>query len=335
VQQELYGKPIDPAIPVSWTVSAVTTGTQVVAGVSYPYRQKTLTGTVDKSSSPPFATRRSSRRSAVSRPRRPEVPVVVTYGEGTGIFQYTAPYGIGTCSYSPTGVQPDSGGGNLSSYIIGLVNKGNWRKPDDPGSLVAWAWGVSRLIDRFASDSDFDEDSVAVEGHSRYGKATLVTAAYDDRVAVAWPSDAGALGTALARRHYGESLEFVSSSTSEYHWVNGNINRYSGELVPGTYAPRRLELLDVDAHSTDVARRSASHLRHQRHRHAGGRRGRVGGPRGCFLSGKLATPVWSCWAGRARSCLPARRSPRPACGGRARRRGRRNRSGARRRSTSR
>jgi len=301
VQQELYGKPIDPAIPVSWTVSAVTTGTQVVAGVSYPYRQKTLTGTVDKSSYPalrntPVITAQCRFPAATGR----KYPVVVTYGEGTGIFQYTAPYGIGTCSYSPTGVQPDSGGGNLSSYIIGLVNKGNWRKPDDPGSLVAWAWGVSRLIDRFASDSDFDEDSVAVEGHSRYGKATLVTAAYDDRVAVAWPSDAGALGTALARRHYGESLEFVSSSTSEYHWVNGNINRYSGELVPGTYAPRRLELLDVDAHSTTslVAPR-AIFVTNGTDTPAG-----VGDawadPRGCFLSGKLATPVWELlgWPGQ-------------------------------------
>ena len=43
-----------------------------------------------------------------------------------------------------------------------------------PVRLVAWAWGVSRMIDRFASDPDLDEDKVGVEGHSSYGKATLV-----------------------------------------------------------------------------------------------------------------------------------------------------------------
>ena len=300
-QQELYGKPIDPTIPVSWTVGPVTTGTQVVAGVSYPWRQKTLTGTVDKSSYP--ALRNTPVITAQCRfpaPTGVKYPVIVTYGEGTGIFQFTAPYGIGTCSYTPTGVQPDSGGGNLSSYIIGLVNKGNWRKPDDPGSLVAWAWGVSRLVDRFASDPDFDADRVGVEGHSRYGKATLVTAAYDDRIAVAWPSDAGALGTAMARRHYGESLEFVSTSTSEYHWVNGNIMTYGGRLDPAQHIPRRLELLDVDAHSTTslVAPR-AIFVTNGTDTPAG-----VGDawadPRGCFLSGKLASPVWELlgWPGQ-------------------------------------
>ncbi|MCV4601029.1 hypothetical protein OFC63_33920, partial [Escherichia coli] len=80
--------------------------------------------------------------------------------------------------------QPDSGGANLSSYLIGLINKGNWRKPEDPGALVAWAWGVSRLIDRFATDPDLDAEKVGVEGHSRYGKSALVAAAYDDRIVV-------------------------------------------------------------------------------------------------------------------------------------------------------
>jgi hypothetical protein len=293
-QQELYGKPIDPTIPVNWVVSAVTTGTQTVGGVPYAYRQKTFTGTVDKSSYPalrntPVITAQCRYPAAAGR----KYPVVVTYGEGTGIFQYTAPYGFGTCSYSPTQVQPDSGGGNLSSYIIGLVNKGNWRKPDDPGSLVAWGWGISRLIDRFALDPDIDSDKVAVEGHSRYGKATLVTAAYDDRVVVAWPSDGGALGTALARRHYGESLEFVSSSSSEYHWVNGKIMNYGGRLNPGSQFPRRVELLDVDAHTTaSLIAPRALFITNGTDTPAG-----VGDawadPRGCYLTGKLASPAWA------------------------------------------
>jgi hypothetical protein len=302
VQKQFYGKPIDPTIPVSWVISAESTGTQVVGGVSYAYRQKTITGTVDISSYP--ALRNTPR--IVAQCRFPAAtgkryPVVVTYGEGTTRFQYTAPYDYGTCSYNPGGVQPDNGNsGAMSSYIIGLVNKGDWRKPDDPGSLVAWGWGISRLIDYFGSDPDIDEDRVAVEGHSRYGKATLVTAAYDDRVVVAWPSDAGAMGTAVMRRHYGESLEFVASSSSEYHWVNGNILNYAGPLVPGGYIPRKLELLDVDAqHTTALLAPRAIFVTNGTDTPPGNGDAWAD-PRGTFLSGKLASPVWDLlgWKGQ-------------------------------------
>ena len=122
------------------------------------------------------------------------------------------------------------------------MNKGNYREPEDPGALVAWAWGVSRMIDRFASDPDIDEDKVGLEGHSRFGKATLVAAAYDDRIVAAFPSCGGSLGTSWARRHYGESLDFVSSSTSEYHWVNGRIMTYAGPITPGVTFPLRVHI---------------------------------------------------------------------------------------------
>lgn len=302
VQKQLYGNPIPNDYPISWVISAESTGTQVINGVSYPYRQKTITGTVDISSYP--ALRNTPR--IVAQCRFPAMtgkryPVVVTYGEGTARFQYTGPLDYGTCSYSPTLVQPDNGNsGAMSSYIIGLVNKGDWRKPEDPGSLVAWGWGISRLIDYFAGDPDIDEDRVAVQGHSRYGKATLVTAAYDDRVVVAWPSDAGAMGTAVMRRHYGESLEFVASSSSEYHWVNGNILNYAGPLNPGGYIPRKVELLDVDAqHTTALLAPRAIFVTNGTDTPPGNGDAWAD-PRGTFLSGQLASPIWNLlgWKGQ-------------------------------------
>ena len=294
VQQQFYGTPIDPTFAISWVVSAETSGTQTINGVAVPYRQKTITGTVDKSSYPalrntPVITAQCRYPAATGR----KYPVVITYGEGTARFQYTAGFNIGTCSYNPNAVQPDNGNnGALSSYIIGLANQGNWRDPNDPGSLVAWGWGVSRLVDYFENDPDLDADKVAVEGHSRYGKATLVTAAYDERIVVAWPSDAGAMGTAMMRRHYGETLEFVSSSSSEYHWVNGYIMNYGGRLYPDQQFPRRLELLDVDAHSTTslIAPRAIFVTNGTDTPRGNG--DAWADPRGCFLSGKLASPVW-------------------------------------------
>ena len=302
VQKQLYGTPIPNAWPITWVISAESTGTQVVAGVSYPYRQKTITGTVDVSSYP--ALRNIPRVTAQCRfpaATGKRYPVVVTYGEGTARFQYTAPHDIGTCSYNAGAVQPDNGNsGALASYIIGLMNNGNWREPEDPGSLVAWGWGVSRLIDYFETDMDFDADRVAVEGHSRFGKATLVTAAYDERVAVAWPSDAGAMGTAVMRRHYGESLEFVASASSEYHWVNGNILNYAGPLVPGGYIPRKVELLDVDAqHTTALLAPRAIFVTNGTDTPPGNGDAWAD-PRGTYLSGELASPVWNLlgWQGQ-------------------------------------
>jgi len=301
VKEQLYGNPI-PLFPITWVVSGETTGTQTVNGVPYAYRQKTITGTVDISSYP--SLRNTPRVTATCRfpaATGREYPVVITYGEGTGIFQYLAPYDIGTCSYTPTNVQADSGNsGAMSSYLIGLMNQGNWRDPDDAGSLVAWAWGISRLIDYFETETDFDADKVGVEGHSRYGKATLVTAAYDERVAVAWPSDAGALGTAMARRSYGETFEQVAGSSQEYHWLNGRSMFYGGPLVAGQYMPRRVELLDVDAHSTTSLVAPRAIFATNGTDTPPGFGDAWADPRGCFLSGLLAGPVWEHlgWAGQ-------------------------------------
>src|SRR5690606_10067758 len=56
--------------------------------------------------------------------------------------------GWGYASLSPASIQADNGAG-LTKGIIGLVNRGQRRKPDDWGALRAWAWGASRALDYF------------------------------------------------------------------------------------------------------------------------------------------------------------------------------------------
>jgi len=128
----------------------------------------------------------------------------------------------------PTTIQADNGAG-LTRGIIGLCNHGQPRTPDQWGALRAWAWGGSRVLDYLTTDHDVDAHRVAVEGHSRFGKAALVTMAYDQRFAVAYVSSSGAGGSALARRHFGEQLENVAGS-GEYHWMAGNYLKYAGPL---------------------------------------------------------------------------------------------------------
>jgi len=88
--------------------------------------------------------------------------------------------GWGYAELVPTSYQADNGAG-LTEGIIGLMNKGQPRAPDDWGTLKAWGWGVSRAIDYFETDKSVDAKQIGLEGHSRYGKATLVAMAYEPR----------------------------------------------------------------------------------------------------------------------------------------------------------
>lgn len=138
----------------------------------------------------------------------------------------------------PTSYQADHGAG-LTEGIIGLTNKGKNRKPDDWGTLRAWAWGASRAIDYFETDNSVDAGQVAIEGLSRYGKAALVAMAYEPRIKVGFIGSSGAGGAKILRRTFGEQVENLASA-AEYHWFAGNFIKYAGPLTPND--------LPVDAH---------------------------------------------------------------------------------------
>lgn len=146
--------------------------------------------------------------------------------------------GWGYATLIPTSVQPDNGAG-LTQGIIGLVNKGQPRGLEDWGALRAWGWGASRALDYFETDQAVDAKRVAIEGHSRYGKAAAVAMADDPRFATAFLSSSGAGGVKLHRRYWGEMVENVAAP-NEYHWMAGNYLKYAGPLTAKD--------LPVDAH---------------------------------------------------------------------------------------
>ena len=137
--------------------------------------------------------------------------------------------GWGYAIIIPGSIQADNGAG-LTQGIIGLMNKGAHRKPDEWGSLRAWAWGASKALDYFESDPSVDAKQLGIEGHSRYGKATVVAMAYDNRFAIAFISSSGEGGVKLHRRNAGEIVENVAGS-GEYHWMAGNFIKYAGPLI--------------------------------------------------------------------------------------------------------
>ena len=90
--------------------------------------------------------------------------------------------GWGYVTIDPSSIQADNGAG-LTRGIIGLVNKGQSRQPDDWGALRAWAWGAASALDYLETDPAVDAKKVGIEGVSRYGKAALVTLAFEPRFA--------------------------------------------------------------------------------------------------------------------------------------------------------
>jgi hypothetical protein len=131
----------------------------------------------------------------------------------------------------PGSIQADTGNNNaLRQGIIGLINKGEPRKVDDWGALRAWAWGAGKLIDFFETDSLVDAKQVAFEGHSRYGKATLVTLVYEPRVRTGYVSSSGEGGAKIWRHLVGEQVESLAG-TAEYHWMAPNFLKYAGPLT--------------------------------------------------------------------------------------------------------
>jgi hypothetical protein len=132
--------------------------------------------------------------------------------------------GWGYASISPASIQADNGAG-LTRGIIGLVNKGQARTPDDWGSLRAWAWGASRGLDYLETDPAVDIRHVGIEGVSRYGKAALVAAAFEPRFQMVLVGSSGKGGAKLHRRNFGEAVENLTGA-GEYHWMAGNFLKY-------------------------------------------------------------------------------------------------------------
>lgn len=158
--------------------------------------------------------------------------------------------GWGFALLDPTTVQADNGAG-ITRGIIGLMNKGQPRKPDQWGALRAWAWGAGRALDYLETDPAVDAKHVGIEGVSRYGKAALVTMAFDQRFAMALIGSSGKGGATLLRRNFGEAVESLTGG--EYYWMAGNFMKYGaseatfGSMNPGDIPVDSNELIALCA----------------------------------------------------------------------------------------
>jgi len=269
-EREVIGRVPRNVPRVTWSVAATDTGT--VAGRHVIGKQ--LVGHVDNASYPSIDVSISLTLVVPADSRAP-VPVMMMFrggtlaqavgrpappsaGAGRGGFAPPPPPpgsdapatdqlivdGWGFAFINPVSVQADNGAG-LTRGIIGLVNRGQPRRPDDWGALRAWAWGASRALDYLERDRSVNAKAVGIEGVSRYGKAALVTMAFDERFALVLVGSSGEGGAKLHRRNWGEAVENLTGS-GEYHWMAGNFLKYGASSA--TFGSKNASDLPVDAH---------------------------------------------------------------------------------------
>ena len=115
--------------------------------------------------------------------------------------------------------------------------------PENRGSIAAWAWGFHRCVDYLVTTPDIDGMRIAAVGHSRNGKTALLAAAFDERIALAIPHQAGCGGTAPSRvapelarpgangRPAVETIGVINKNFP--HWFNAEFKKFND-------APERL-----------------------------------------------------------------------------------------------
>ncbi|CAM4147695.1 S9 family peptidase [Aquirufa beregesia] len=246
-EREIYGRIPDNIPPISWKI--ISTENKTMAG--FPVEVQKLIGTVDNKRFPSVSVqmevtigfRKDIKKAmpammelawffppGMNRPPAPANEILWT--------EQVIAKGWAFIQLNPTSVQADHGAG-LKSGIIGLMNRGEYRKADDWGSLRAWAWGASKVLDYLETLPQIKYTQVGITGHSRYGKAAAVAMAFDTRFAIGYICSSGAGGLKLYRRNYGELIENVAAK-NEYHWMAGNFLKYAG--------PLQWNDLPIDAH---------------------------------------------------------------------------------------
>jgi len=244
-ETEVFGRIPPAAPPVAWQVIHTEPGARNGTAIF-----KSVTGTIG---SAPDAPRINLQLYTPARARN-RVPVIllVNFGGGpaeqpTGarllpprdppVASEILDRGWGYAMVGYQDIQPDRAGA-WREGVVGATLAGQRAQPDPDewGTISAWAWGVSRIIDYLEADPSIDKKRIALFGHSRLGKTALWASALDQRIAVVYSSCSGEMGAALARRDWGETVDDMAQN---FAWqFAGNFQKWSG----------RWNEMPVDAH---------------------------------------------------------------------------------------
>lgn len=188
-----------------------------------------------------------------------KVPVLPRSGEsnirGLDIDKFISEgFGVGTIYYGD--IEPDFADGIRHGVRGHYLPEGKeWPESNEWGTISAWAWGLSYVMDYLETDLDVDATRVALHGVSRLGKTVLWAGALDQRFGMVIASCSGEGGAALSMRDYGETIAHMIAPSRYFYQFSGNRAKYAdnpqsspidAHMLVSLMAPRPLLLQTGD-----------------------------------------------------------------------------------------
>jgi hypothetical protein len=202
--------------------------------------------------------------------------------------------GFGYASFNKGDIETDIEGPSLNPNVnivrkLALAPGQTAPAADEWGAIAAWAWGISRVVDYFETDSDVDATRVAITGGSRLGKTVLWAGVNDPRIALVIACSSGSGGAKLARRNYGETIAHLVAPTRYPYQFAANYQKYAAHP----------EDLPMDTHMLVAAMAPRPLLLH-----TGAHGDNWSDPKGEYLAGIAATPAYELFGKRGLDRTP-------------------------------
>jgi len=175
---------------------------------------------------------------------------------GIGGASIPIPSNVATLTFNNEQIA-SQGGGNSRGQGLFYQLYGNQHSA---GALMAWAWGVDRLVDALETTTGhgIDPTKLGVTGCSRNGKGALIVGAFVPRIALTLPQESGSGGAACWRisdseKAKGKNIQTASQIIGENVWLSTRFNNYARNTatlpvdhhqLAALVAPRGLYLME-------------------------------------------------------------------------------------------
>lgn len=138
--------------------------------------------------------------------------------------------GYGLVRYDAREIEPDDKDSAYTKGIRKFFDPPDRKQAtaDEWGTIAAWSWVASRVMDYLVTDKNIDSNKICILGFSRFGKAAMWAGALDTRFAIVFSCESGCGGATIVRRGFGETVRLINEQFP--HWFNGNFKKFNDRV---------------------------------------------------------------------------------------------------------